>query len=116
MKQSERRAYLIRTLLNEQPRYAQEIEQLRREIAAADAIVIGAGAGLSTSAGLTYSGERFMKYFADFHEKYGINDIYSGGFYPFETLEEYSFISRLIKAVSMATEKSRSKNNGCSGR
>lgn len=69
--------------------YSQEIEQLRREIAAADAIVIGAGAGLSTSAGLTYSGERFMKYFADFHEKYGISDIYSGGFYPFDTLEEY---------------------------
>lgn len=69
--------------------YSQEIEQLRQEISTSDAIVIGAGAGLSTSAGLTYSGERFMKYFADFHEKYGINDIYSGGFYPFETLEEY---------------------------
>lgn len=69
--------------------YSRELERLRREINTADAIVIGAGAGMSTCAGLTYSGERFMRYFSDFHEKYGINDIYSGGFYPFETLEEY---------------------------
>lgn len=55
----------------------------------ADAVLIGAGAGLSTAAGLTYSGERFEKYFSDFKEKYGIQDMYSGGFYPFETLEEY---------------------------
>lgn len=52
-------------------------------------MVIGAGAGLSASAGLTYSGERFEKHFGDFKEKYGIQDMYSGGFYPFETLEEY---------------------------
>ena len=65
------------------------IRRLREEIDTADAILIGAGAGLSTSAGLTYSGERFYRYFSDFHEKYGINDIYSGGFYPYETLEEY---------------------------
>lgn len=65
------------------------IEHLREEIDTADAILIGAGAGLSISAGLTYSGERFYRYFFDFHEKYGINDIYSGGFYPYETLEEY---------------------------
>lgn len=56
---------------------------------AADAILIGAGAGMSASAGLTYSGERFYRYFSDFHEKYGINDMYSGGFYPYHTLEEY---------------------------
>lgn len=55
----------------------------------ADAVVIGAGAGLSTAAGLTYSGVRFEKYFADFHEKYGITDMYTGGFYPFASLEEY---------------------------
>lgn len=55
----------------------------------ADAIIIGAGAGLSTSAGLSYSGERFHKYFHDFAEKYPIQDIYSGGFYSFDTLEEY---------------------------
>lgn len=63
--------------------------RLKAEIEAADAIIIGAGAGLSTSAGLTYSGERFYRYFSDFHQKYGITDIYSGGFYPFDTLEEY---------------------------
>ena len=55
----------------------------------ADAIIIGAGAGLSTSAGLSYSGERFHKYFYDFAEKYPIQDMYSGGFYPFDTLEEH---------------------------
>lgn len=52
-------------------------------------MVIGAGAGLSTSAGLTYSGERFEKNFGDFAEKYSIRDMYSGGFYPFPTLEEF---------------------------
>ena len=62
---------------------AAEIERLRNEIETADAIVIGAGAGLSTSAGLTYSGERFMRYFSDFAAKFGIEDMYSGGFYPF---------------------------------
>lgn len=51
--------------------------------------MIGAGAGLSASAGMSYSGERFEKYFSDFHKKYGINDMYSGGFYPYDTLEEY---------------------------
>lgn len=66
-----------------------EIKRLKEEIQTADAIVIGAGAGLSSSGGLTYSGERFEKHFADFHQKYGITDMYSGGFYPFGTLEEY---------------------------
>ncbi|MDO4910791.1 MAG: Sir2 silent information regulator family NAD-dependent deacetylase [Corynebacterium sp.] len=55
----------------------------------ADTILIGAGSGLSTAAGLTYSGPRFEKHFSDFIEKYGISDMYSGGFYPFESLEEY---------------------------
>lgn len=66
-----------------------EIQRLAWEIENADAIVIGAGSGLSTSAGLTYSGERFQRYFADFIDKYHIPDMYSGGFYPFESLEEY---------------------------
>ena len=65
------------------------IERLREALDTADAVLIGAGAGLSTSAGLTYSGERFERYFSDFYRKYGISDMYSGGFYPFETLEEY---------------------------
>ncbi|MBD5585639.1 MAG: Sir2 silent information regulator family NAD-dependent deacetylase [Clostridia bacterium] len=69
--------------------YSEQINKLKAVLDGADAVVIGAGAGLSTSAGLTYSGERFLKYFADFHAKYGIADMYSGGFYPYETLEEF---------------------------
>ena len=61
----------------------EQIERLKKEIESADAIVIGAGAGLSTAAGLTYSGERFEKYFRDFAARFGIQDMYSGGFYPF---------------------------------
>lgn len=68
---------------------SEQINRLKNEIKNADAIVIGAGAGMSISAGLTYDGERFEKYFPDFHKKYGISDMYSGGFYPYETLEEY---------------------------
>ena len=69
--------------------YSDNIKRLKGELEAADAIVIGAGAGLSTSAGLTYSGERFEKYFSDFQKKYGIQDMYSGGFFPYSSLEEY---------------------------
>jgi len=69
--------------------YSDKLSRLKDKIATVDAIVIGAGAGLSASAGFDYSGERFEKYFADFHKKYGITDMYSGGFYPFETLNEY---------------------------
>lgn len=69
--------------------FSEKIERLKTSLAGADAVVIGAGAGLSASAGLTYSGERFEKNFGDFIEKYGIRDMYSGGFYPFQTLEEY---------------------------
>ncbi|MCR5622483.1 MAG: Sir2 silent information regulator family NAD-dependent deacetylase [Treponema sp.] len=60
-----------------------EIEKLESTLFECDALVIGAGSGLSTAAGLTYSGERFQKYFFDFAEAFGIRDIYSGGFYPF---------------------------------
>ncbi len=65
------------------------IHWLKQAIETADSILIGAGAGLSTAAGLTYSGTRFDRFFSDFKEKYGINDMYAGGFYPFDTLEEY---------------------------
>ena len=68
---------------------SQQIEQIKDKLNNADAIVIGAGAGLSASAGLTYSGERFCKYFSDFAEKYGIRDMYSGGFYPFPDNETF---------------------------
>ena len=67
--------------------YSDNIKKLKKALAECDAVVIGAGAGLSTSAGLTYSGERFEKYFFDFKEKYGITDMYSGGFYPFPNEE-----------------------------
>ena len=73
------------------------IEKLREKIRTADAVVIGAGAGLSTAAGFTYSGERFEKYFSDFRQKYGFEDMYSGGFYPYQTPEEYwAYWSRYI--------------------
>ncbi len=69
--------------------YSDNIEKLRWQIKTSDAVLIGAGAGLSTAAGHDYGGERFMKYFSDFHEKYDIDNIYAGGFYPFLTKEEY---------------------------
>lgn len=69
--------------------YSEQINRLKNEIENADAIVIGAGAGMSASAGFTYDGERFEKHFADFHQKYGITDMYSGGFYPYNSLEKY---------------------------
>ena len=73
------------------------IKRIQTMINEAEAIVIGAGAGLSTSAGFTYSGERFEKFFGDFASKYGFCDMYSGGFYPFETSEElWAYWSRYI--------------------
>lgn len=71
------------------PNYSEQINKLKTALENSDAVLIGAGAGLSASAGLTYSGKRFFKYFADFHAKYGITDMYSGGFYSFKTPEEY---------------------------
>ena len=69
--------------------YSENIERLKETVKEADAVVIGAGSGLSASAGFIYSGERFEKYFGDFIEKYHIRDMYSGGFYPYPDLEEY---------------------------
>ena len=77
--------------------YSDNIRCLKQEIDTADSIVIGAGAGLSTAAGFTYSGERFEKYFSDFIQKYGFSDMYSGGFFPFESPEEHwAYWSRYI--------------------
>lgn len=77
--------------------YSAEIRRLKEDIENADAVLIGAGAGLSTAAGFTYSGERLRKHFGDFAEKYGFTDMYSGGFYPYETLEEHwAYWSRYI--------------------
>lgn len=77
--------------------YSAEIEKMKNAINNADCIIIGAGAGLSTAAGFTYSGERFEKYFSDFIEKYGFGNMYEGGFYPFASLEEHwAYWSRYI--------------------
>lgn len=71
--------------------------RLKEELDTADAVVIGAGSGLSTSAGFTYTGERFQRYFGDFIAKYDFRDMYSGGFYPFASLEEHwAYWSRYI--------------------
>ena len=73
------------------------IEQLKDKLHTADAVVIGAGAGLSASAGYEYAGARFKKYFGDFADKYGFEDMYSGGFYPYRALEEHwAYWSRYI--------------------
>ena len=81
----------------------ENLDRLKKEIETADAIVIGAGAGLSTAAGFTYSGERFEKWFSDFREAYGFQDMYSGGFYPFPEKEifwaywaRYIYINRYL--------------------
>ena len=74
-----------------------QIQRLKTALDEADAVFIGAGAGLSTSAGFTYGGERFHQYFADFEAKYGFHDMYSGGFYPYATPEEHwAYWSRYI--------------------
>ncbi len=90
----------------------EEIIELKHALDSADSILIGAGAGLSTSAGFTYSGERFKKYFADFEKKYGFHDMYSGGFTAFENLEEnwaywsrQIFLNRFVKAHLPVYEK-----------
>lgn len=73
------------------------VERLAHELETADAIVVGAGAGLSTSAGYEYGGERFRANFTDFEAEYGFHDMYTGGFYPFPTEEErWAYWSRFI--------------------
>ncbi|HIY30306.1 MAG TPA: Sir2 silent information regulator family NAD-dependent deacetylase [Candidatus Mediterraneibacter avicola] len=73
------------------------LERLKNALSESDAVVIGAGAGLSASAGFVYDGKRFEKHFSDFIEKYGFRDMYSGGFYPFDSLEEHwAYWSRYI--------------------
>ena len=85
--------------------HSDKIKKIQDALTEADAVIIGAGAGLSTSAGFTYAGERFHKYFFDFEEKYGFHDMYTGGFYPYHTLEEhwaywsrYIYINRYMNA------------------
>ena len=84
---------------------SEQIERLKTALRDCDAVVVGAGAGLSTSAGFVYTGERFENNFSDFAAKYGFRDMYSGGFYPYATLEEhwaywirYIYINRYMDA------------------
>lgn len=77
--------------------YNDKIERLAWELSTANAVIIGAGAGLSASAGFTYAGKRFEDNFEDFIQKYGFEDMYSAGFYPYDTLEEHwAYWSRYI--------------------
>lgn len=69
--------------------YEEKIKKLKEQLDTADAVMIGAGSGLSTAAGYVYTGERFHQYFLDFAEKYGFQDMYSGGFYPYSSMEEF---------------------------
>lgn len=85
---------------------SEQIERLKAALQDCDAVVIGAGAGLSTSAGFVYTGERFEKYFSDFAAKYGIKDMYSGGFYPFATPEEHGADTSTSTAIWMPPNRS----------
>ena len=102
----------MKNLFNENLNYSEQIEQLKRELITSDAVVIGAGAGLSASAGLAYSGERFERYFFDFAREYGIQDMYSGGFYHFPNDEvrwawwaRHIYYNRYIDAPKPVYEK-----------
>ena len=84
-------------MLRTERKTEQKVIALQAAFQQADTVLIGAGAGLSASAGFLYGGERFHRYFADFEAKYGFHDMYSGGFYPFPTLEEnWAYWSRFI--------------------
>lgn len=77
--------------------YSEQVDRLKSALDEADSVIIGAGAGLSTSAGFVYDGRSFHDRFADFEEKYGFHDMYSGGFYPYQTPEEHwAYWSRYI--------------------
>lgn len=77
--------------------FSDELKLLKEKINSSDCIIIGAGAGLSSSAGFAYSGERFERNFSDFKKKYGFSDMYTGGFYPYNSKEElWAYWSRYI--------------------
>ncbi|MBR4658329.1 MAG: Sir2 silent information regulator family NAD-dependent deacetylase [Clostridia bacterium] len=99
-------------IVNSTGSYSDNIERLKKALAGADKVVIGAGAGLSTSAGFVYSGERFERFFSDFGRRYGFSDMYSGGFYPYKTPEEfwaywsrYVFVNRYMDAPKPVYEE-----------
>lgn len=92
--------------------YCSTIKKIKDKINEYEIILIGAGAGISTSAGMSYSGKRFLNYFSDFHKKYGIQDMYSGGFYPYESLEEYwAYWSRYIFINRYKNQNDETYNN-----
>ena len=77
--------------------FEEQTEKLKKALAGCDAVLLGAGAGLSTSAGFLYTGERFDRYFRDFSDKYHFHDMYSGGFTRFSSPEEqWAYWSRYI--------------------
>ena len=81
------------------PACSAQTDRLKQALHDADTVIIGAGAGLSASAGFTYSGARFTQYFSDFAAKYGFSDMYTGGFFPYPTKEEFwAYWSRYIFA------------------
>ena len=89
--------FLKRKMNDSTNSYSDKILQIKEKIRQADAVIVGAGAGLSTAAGFVYTGDRFTYYFSDFEKKYGFSDMYSGGFYPYATLEEHwAYWSRYI--------------------
>ena len=99
-------------IVNSTGSYSDNIERLKKALAGADKVVIGAGAELSTSAGFVYSGERFERFFSDFGRRYGFSDMYSGGFYPYKTPEEfwaywsrYVFVNRYMDAPKPVYEE-----------
>ena len=100
------------SIVKDSEKSSDAIKKLKKVIDEADAVVIGAGAGLSTSAGFVYSGERFERYFSDFAEKYGFQDMYYGGFYPYAKKEEfwaywarYIYINRYMDAPKPVYQK-----------
>ena len=110
--------FLKRKMNNSTGSYSDKILQIKEKISQADAVIIGAGAGFSTSAGFVYDGERFEKYFSDFRKKYGFSDMYSGGFYPYKTLEKhwgywcrYIYINRYMDAPKPIYQNLPSGNN-----
>lgn len=89
--------FLNRRITTSTKDFSDEVNRLKELLRAADAIVVGAGSGLSTSAGFTYTGQRFEDNFSDFIAKYGFEDMYSGGFFPFSSPEEHwAYWSRYI--------------------
>ena len=99
--------------------YSDNIKKLKEALANSDAVIIGAGAGLSTSAGFVYNGERFEQYFVDFGKKYGFKDMYAGGFYPYSSQEDfwgywcrYIWINRYMNAPKPVYEKLLTLVNG----